>query len=937
MYKKITFCACIIVICLTSSAWSTVVYNEWTGGGGTSDWNTAANWNLGYVPDILAPNGTDNVKAGFKTATGPVLGPETTDAAAYQITLGGGSGGIVTMNGGSLHVEQYISMAVSSHENGTLAMNSGIITVGGSGSQKYFVGQAGTATVNMAGGNIDITGELTIADTAGSTGTVNLDGGIITAASLLMNRSGGATAELDISDGTLILNGDQTASIDGFVADANVLLVAYNGAGTVIRDYNVTDGKTTVTGYLPTPQATKPFPTNGAINVPIDANLSWTAGNDAVSHDVYFGTVSPGAFQGNQTATTFDPGTLAFGTIYYWRINEVNDANVVTTGTVWNFMTTTGQATNPSPANNATGVATDAILSWTASDYAVSHDVYFGTISPGTFQQNQTETTFDPCALTPSTTHYWRIDEVTESLGTITGTIWDFTTAPLKASDPDPADGAPDMPLNTTLSWTAGVGAVSHDVYFGTDPTPDATEFQGNQASTDFDPGILAATTTYYWRIDEKNGGTVTGDVWSFTTGTHPEVHPYLSWRNDPSNSIVVNWWNPIETGDSSVDYGLTSSYGSTAYVADVTHFHHVELTGLTPATTYHYRIRSSDGTVGSDNTFTTSGVNVTSFSFAVFGDVRGVGLPTDSTMYHTRHKTLCNWVASQDFDFAFTTGDTVWEGSILTTDNQTKREVESYFIEFFGAEQNLSKSKVIMATMGNHEVQPGGRDYTYYYDMYEDAFPTNGTADNKGRVYSFDYGNAHFVCLSSYQIDLGTQATWLAADLAAARANPDIKWIFAFMHAPMYTTSGHAGRTDEVAAWGSLFDQYHVDIVFAGHNHVYERSHSIKAGEVVDGNEGTVYVTSGMGGAPFNNGSEDPKFVCWYGAANLNKTLTACVTINGGQVTVQAIPNLTGEVLDSFVLRLPFLDGDFNESGTVDMNDLGMLTGSWLGTGMWP
>jgi hypothetical protein len=491
------------------------------------------------------------------------------------------------------------------------------------------------------------------------------------------------------------------------------------------------------------------------------------------------------------------------------------------------------------------------------------------------------------------------------------------------------------MPLNTTLSWTAGAGAVSHDVYFGT-ISPGA--FQGNQPSTTFDPGILDANTTYYWRIDEKdNGSTVTGDVWNFTTGAPPEVHPYLTWRNDPNNSIVVNWWNPIATGDSSVDYGLTGSYGSTEYVADVTNFHCVELTGLTPATTYHYRIRSSDGTVGSDNTFTTSGVDVTSFSFAVFGDVRGIGLPADSTMYHTRHKALCDWVAVQDFNFVLTTGDTVWEGGILYADPQTKIDIESYFIEFFRAEQNLSKSKVIMATMGNHEVQPGGRDYYYYYDMYEGAFPTNGTASNRGRVYSFDYGNAHFVCLSSYQINLGTQATWLAADLAAASANPDIKWIFAFMHAPMYTTSGHAGRTDEIAAWGPLFDQYGVDIVFAGHNHVYERSHSIKAGAVVDDNEGTVYVTSGLGGAEFNNGSEDPLFVCWFGAANLNKTLAACVTINGSELTVQAIPNQTGEVLDSFVLRPPFLDGDFDESGTVDMNDVGILRERWLDTGMWP
>jgi hypothetical protein len=750
-----------------------------------------------------------------------------------------------------------------------------------------------------------------------------------------MNRSGGATAKLDIGGGTLILNGDQANVIDGFVSGG--LLVAYGGSGTVMRDYNITNtGKTTVWGYLANTKATNPSPATGAVNVAVTATLSWTAGDGNVSHNVYFGTTSPGTFQGNQPAATFNPGTLSYGTIYYWRIDEVNEANVVTTGNIWNFTTTTGQATNPSPTNGAAGISTSPTLSWTTGVDANSHDVYFGTISPGTFQGNQTETTFDPCTLTPSTIYYWRIDEVVDENTVITGTVWSFTTAQQKASNPSPADGATDRPLNTTLSWTTGAGAVSHDVYLG--KTSPGT-FRGNQPGTSFNPGILDANTIYYWRIDEKDdsNNTTTGDVWNFTTGNPPTIYPYLSWRNNPTNSIVVNWWNPIATGDSSVDYGLTDSYGSTAYVATVTNFHSVELTSLTPAATYHYRIRSSDGTVGSDNTFTTSDVNVTSFSFAVYGDPRGIALPNDSNMYHTRHKQLCDWMLAQDVDFAFETGDTVWEGSILTSDPQTKVDIESFYTEFFKAEQNLSKSKVIMATMGNHEVQPGGRDYTYYYDMYEDAFPTNGTSGNRGRVYSFDYGNAHFICLSSYQINMTTQATWLEADLIAARANPNIKWIFAFMHAPMYTTSGHPGSATELAAWGPLFDQYHVNIVFAGHNHVYERFKSIKAGEVVDDGEGTLYITSGLGGAEFNNGGTDPKLVCWYGTSNLNKTLAVVVTINGNNLTAQAIPNLTGVPVDSFQLMPPFLDGDFDLSGTVDMKDLSIFTGSWLDTGMWP
>jgi hypothetical protein len=87
-------------------------------------------------------------------------------------------------------------------------------------------------------------------------------------------------------------------------------------------------------------------------------------------------------------------------TIYYWRIDEIN-AGGTTTGTVWSFTTIVappGAASSPSPADSATDVAVDADLSWSAGSGATSRDVYFGTTSPGSFQGNQTATTFDPGA-----------------------------------------------------------------------------------------------------------------------------------------------------------------------------------------------------------------------------------------------------------------------------------------------------------------------------------------------------------------------------------------------------------------------------------------------------------------------------------------------------------------------------------------------------------
>ncbi|MHC4739635.1 MAG: hypothetical protein ACYS9Y_12085 [Planctomycetota bacterium] len=90
---------------------------------------------------------------------------------------------------------------------------------------------------------------------------------------------------------------------------------------------------------------------------------------------------------------------------------------------------------------------------------------------------------------------------------------------PEKATSPSPSNFAADQAITVNLSWTAGSGATSHDVYFGIDSVPDATEFQGNQTATTFEPGTLANTMTYYWRIDEINAdGTTVGDIWAFTT-----------------------------------------------------------------------------------------------------------------------------------------------------------------------------------------------------------------------------------------------------------------------------------------------------------------------------------------------------------------------------------------------------------------------------------
>jgi len=174
--------------------------------------------------------------------------------------------------------------------------------------------------------------------------------------------------------------------------------------------------------------ANDPCPTDGASGVALAPLLTWISDANALWHDVYFGTTSPGIFQICQPNTTFEPGLLDKNTWYYWRIDEMNPGGA-TAGAVWSFKTGSppDPATEPNPPYGSVGIRTDPVLSWVAGAGATSHDVYFGKTSPGTFRGNQNQTTFTPGSLAYETTYYWRIDEVNAAART-RGPVWSFTT-----------------------------------------------------------------------------------------------------------------------------------------------------------------------------------------------------------------------------------------------------------------------------------------------------------------------------------------------------------------------------------------------------------------------------------------------------------------------------------------------------------------------------
>ncbi|MFC1794400.1 carbohydrate binding domain-containing protein, partial [Planctomycetota bacterium] len=152
-----------------------------------------------------------------------------------------------------------------------------------------------------------------------------------------------------------------------------------------------------VPGMNPTPplKASEPDPVDGSFIEQTWATLSWIPGELAVSHDVYMGEnlddVNNGAgdtFRGNQTDEFYVAGFPGFaypdglvnGTTYFWRIDEVNDAdpNSPWKGDVWSFTVTPQTAYLPQPADGEGFIDLNVQLSWTAGFEAKLHYIVFG-------------------------------------------------------------------------------------------------------------------------------------------------------------------------------------------------------------------------------------------------------------------------------------------------------------------------------------------------------------------------------------------------------------------------------------------------------------------------------------------------------------------------------------------------------------------------------
>lgn len=278
--------------------------------------------------------------------------------------------------------------------------------------------------------------------------------------------------------------------------------------------------------------------------------------------------------------------------------------------------------------------------------------------------------------------------------------------------------------------------------------------------------------------------------------------------------------------------------------------FHSVTLRGLQPATSYTYSVRSGDLTSDAA-TFTTAHHDPDrSFSFVLYGDSRSGSTP---------HGAVARAIEASASDFLVGTGDVVVTGGDRNA-----------WLEFFAIEQRLLSDRCLFSAIGNHELTFPLKSRGPWIDYF--AVDRN---DRSTSWFSFRWGNTRFLVLDAMGRWNDSQAEWLRAELTKADTEPGIAHRFVVMHHSPFSSGPHgpnrpfieAGMVDELV-------RHKVELVMAGHDHIYERGEA----------RGIKYIISGGAGAPlyaYKRGSGSLAGVSAYHFVDMH--------VDGDQVTAVA------------------------------------------------
>jgi acid phosphatase type 7 len=253
---------------------------------------------------------------------------------------------------------------------------------------------------------------------------------------------------------------------------------------------------------------------------------------------------------------------------------------------------------------------------------------------------------------------------------------------------------------------------------------------------------------------------------------------------------------------------------------------HTATLGGLAPDAAYRYEIDadagSGDVARAGPNVFKTVAAASQPFRFAVYGDMRYPG--------HAAHRAVVEALVREAPPLVFNTGDLTDVGS-----------EESNWQKYFELTAPMGAIAPVVPALGNHDADRRGLGAPIAWSLF--GVPAKGPPG----WTSLDLGGVHFVILSTNEMRNPAQRDWLREDLARARRH-HARAIFAFCHEGPWSHALHAGESIMVHDYAPILAAAHVDVLFSGHDHVYERGVGTTPAGTLD------YVVSGGGGAPLYN-----------------------------------------------------------------------------------
>lgn len=354
-----------------------------------------------------------------------------------------------------------------------------------------------------------------------------------------------------------------------------------------------------------------------------------------------------------------------------------------------------------------------------------------------------------------------------------------------------------------------------------------------------------------------------------------------VSWVTLEGTDSVVRYGTSAESLDSS-ETGTVLTYTKAGWVGVI---HRAVMTGLKPATTYFYQVGSPvDGRwseVHSFNTFTPG----KELNFAVVADMAYDSF-SDNTVAQ-----MSRLVDEGRLDVVIHSGDISYADGYMP-----------HFDDFLNKVQPIATRVPYMTTPGNHEF---GYNFTAYKSRFFMPGQLSGDGASDGMFYSWDYGDIHFAAMNSESpIDTAQfteeEYAWFDADLTAHQSSP---WTIAHFHRPLYCAKDDdCGVRLLNAGVEELLHKHKVDLTFVAHEHSYERTFPMYAGQRSE--DGTAYMMQGASGNREGNKGEYPPLSDlpdWVAAAHNDIGFGVLTQSADGKTLSWSFFNSeTGEALDT-------------------------------------